>query len=322
MDIKLIEENVDNVLKETNIDFLGEKKIGKVRDIYVVGDKVFLVSTDRHSSFDRNIAFIPLKGQILTQTSFFNFTQTEDIIKNHVLGMPDPNVIMAKKCEVAPVEVILRGFLTGSTQTSIWPRYEAGERDFKDFTLPDGMKKNQKFDIPLITPTTKFEEHDRNLTSQEILDEKYLTPDQWNHIQDISIRLFKRGQEIANERGLILVDTKYEFGFDENNELTLIDEIHTQDSSRYWFADSYQEKFNNNEEPEYFDKEFLRLWFKDNCDPYGDEVLPEAPSEMRAELSRRYIEIYEKLTGEEFQADLSGNIEERIKKNLEKYKNL
>jgi len=317
MDIKLIQDNIDRVLIKTEFTNLGKRIQGKVRDIYVQDDRVLLISTDRHSSFDRNIAHVPFKGQVLTQTSFYNFKQTEDIVPNHIIAMPDPNVIVGKKCTVAPVEVVVRGFITGVTGTALWTRYADGQREFGDFQLPDGMKKNQRLEKPLITPTTKFEEHDRNLTTEEIIDEKMLTVEQWNEIQDIALKLFERGQELAAAKGLILVDTKYEFGYDEDGVLTLIDEIHTQDSSRYWYLDSYEERFENDKEPEYFDKEFLRLWFRENCDPYNDETLPQAPPEMVAELSRRYIEIYEKLSGKEFILDLEGDIAERIEKNLE-----
>lgn len=319
LDLAVIQNNIDRVLTKTEFTNLGERITGKVRDIYVQDDKVLLISTDRHSSFDRNIAYIPFKGQVLTQTSYFNFKQTEDIVPNHIIAMPDPNVIVAKKCTVAPVEVVVRGFITGVTGTALWTRYANGQREFGDFTLPDGMKKNQRLEKPLITPTTKFEAHDRNVTTAEILDEGLLTAKQWDKIQSVALKLFARGQEIATERGLILVDTKYEFGYDEHGVLTLIDEIHTQDSSRYWYLDSYQDRFNNGEEPEYFDKEFLRLWFRENCDPYHDKTLPPAPAEMVAELSRRYIEIYEKLSGSNFEVDLEGSIIERIERNLQQF---
>ncbi len=161
MDITLIQNNIDRILKKTEFTNLGEQITGKVRDVYVQEDKVLLISTDHHSSFDRNIAHIPFKGQVLTQTSFFNLKQTEDIVPNHIIAMPDPNVIVAKKCSVAPIEVVVRGFITGVTSTSLWTRYNDGQRDFIDFQLPNGMKKNQRLEKPLITPTTKFEEHDR-----------------------------------------------------------------------------------------------------------------------------------------------------------------
>ncbi|OGI94996.1 phosphoribosylaminoimidazolesuccinocarboxamide synthase [Candidatus Nomurabacteria bacterium RIFCSPLOWO2_01_FULL_42_17] len=308
-----------NILKETNFKNLGEKYTGKVRDVYNQDDKVILISTDRYSAFDRNLALIPCKGQVLTQISKFWFEQTKDIVKNHALDFPDPNVVVGEKCTVLPVEMIVRGYITGVTSTALWVNYQNGQRDFGDFVLPEGMKKNQKLEKPVITPTTKFEAHDRPLTSKVILDEKMIAPEIWQKICDIALKLFTRGQEVALEKGLILVDTKYEFGLTAGGEVMLIDEIHTPDSSRYWQANSYQKRIAEGLEPENFDKEFLRLWFKDNCDPYKDSVLPEAPKEMVQELSRRYIKIYEQITGLPFKIE-EGNIEERIEKNLEKYK--
>lgn len=305
-------------LKQTDFDWLGKRTQGKVRDIYDDGEKLYLVATDRYSAFDRNLALIPLKGQALTQTSLHNFSQTEDIIQNHVLDNPDPNVVVCKKCQVAPVEVVVRGYLTGVTDTAIWTRYQKGQRDFTDFVLPDGMRKNDALPNHVVTPTTKFEEHDRNLTFSDIIEGKYLTKEKWTEIHDVALKLFARGQEVAKKAGLILVDTKYEFGYDADGALTLIDEVHTQDSSRYWQAASYEERINNGHEPEYFDKEFLRLWFKENCEPYKDKELPDAPEEMRLELARRYVEIYEKLSGQAFSAPDLGPIEERIAENLKK----
>lgn len=316
MNIDKIKEHIDDVLKETNFTNLGEKKVGKVRDIYIAPEHIVLVSTDRHSSFDRNIAFIPFKGEVLNQISLFYFEQTKDIIQNHVISTPDPSVLIAKKCKPLPIEAIVRGYITGVTSTSLWTHYKDGKRDFGNFTLGEGLKKNQKLDEPVFTPSTKFEEHDRTLSPKEIVAEGLLSQDMVTEVERVAKALFKKGQEIALARGLILVDTKYEFGLDENGKLTLIDEIHTPDSSRYWKAESYEERFNKNEEPEYFDKEFLRLWFKDNCDPYKDEILPKAPPEMVAELSRRYIEIYETITGQNFNHDFSQSSIERITNNL------
>ncbi|MBP7006985.1 MAG: phosphoribosylaminoimidazolesuccinocarboxamide synthase, partial [Candidatus Pacebacteria bacterium] len=289
MQIEKIKEHLGDVLRETNFPELGVRKVGKVRDIYIANDKITLISTDRHSSFDRNIAHIPFKGEILNKISLFWFKKTEDIIQNHVLTSPDPAVLVAKKCTPLPIEAVVRGYITGVTGTSLWTHYKDGKRDFGNFTLPEGLKKNQKLAEPVFTPSTKFEEHDRTLSTDEIVSEGLLTKEMVDKVENTAKSLFKRGQEIALTRGLILVDTKYEFGIDDKGELMLIDEIHTPDSSRYWKADSYQERFDKGEELEYFDKEFLRIWFKDNCDPYKDEVLPEAPTELVAELSRRYI---------------------------------
>src|SRR3989344_1686589 len=319
IDLETIKKYIGDVLMETNFTFLGEKKVGKVRDVYVGKDKITLIATDRHSSFDRIIAHIPFKGEVLNRTSLFWFEETRDIIPNHIISTPDPNVVVVKKCKVVPIEMVVRGYITGVTSTSLWTHYQAGKRDFGDFTLPDGMKKNQKLEEPVLTPTTKSEDHDRPLTSGEILKEGIVSKDLWKKMAETAMALFKRGQEVALRRGLLLVDTKYEFGLDEKGELTLIDEIHTTDSSRWWKAISYEGRFNAGEELEYFDKEFLRLWFKDNCDPYKDKVLPKAPEHLVAELSRRYIEIYEMLTGKVFDHDLSQSTLKRITKNLKKY---
>lgn len=306
------------VLKSTDLDFLGPKKIGKVRDIYDLGDRLVLVSTDRHSSFDRIIAHIPLKGQILNQLSAWWFEQTKDIVGNHVRAVPDPNVTVAQKYKMVPVEAVIRGYLTGVTDTAIWTRYSAGQRDFGGLTLPDGMKKNQRLPAPLFDPTTKEDAHDRALSPAQMIAEGFISAALFEKMKTVALAIFARGQEIAARQGLILVDTKYEFGLDERGELVLIDEMHTPDSSRYWQRDSYDERFAANEEPQYFDKEFLRLWFKDNCDPYKDAVLPEAPPELVAEMTRRYVQMYEQIVGEKFTPGETP-IEQRMAKNLRSF---
>jgi len=288
------------VLKETNFTFLGEKKTGKVRDIYAQPDRLILITTDRHSSFDRIIAHIPHKGQVLNRVSAWWFEQTKDIVPNHVIATPDPNVTVGKKMKMVPVEAVMRGYLTGVTDTSIWTRYQNGTRQFGDLVLADGLKKNTKLPHPVFDPTTKEDTHDRAISTEQMVEEGLITKELLEEVKDTATKLFLRGQEVAAERGLILVDTKYEFGTDEDGTLVLIDEIHTPDSSRYWMLDTYEEQLAKGEEPKSFDKEFLRLWFKENCDPYKDEVLPEAPKELVEELSRRYIEMYEKITGETF----------------------
>src|SRR3989338_5863275 len=307
-----------NILEKTNFKNLGEKYTGKVRDVYSQDDKVILISTDRYSAFDRNLALIPSKGQVLTGVSRFWFEHTKDIVQNHVIDFLDQNVVVGKKCKVIPIEMVVRGYITGITGTSLWTLYKKGERNFGDFILPDGMHKNQKLDQVVLTPTTKSEDHDRPLSSKDIIYNGYMTKDLWEKVADISLRLFKRGQEIALKHGLILVDTKYEFGLTDDGKIMLIDEIHTPDSSRYWQAKTYEERIAKGLEPENFDKEFLRLWFKENCDPYKDEVLPEAPADMVEELSRRYIQIYEQITGNAFKVE-TGDIEKRIENNLKKY---
>lgn len=313
-----------DVLTETNFSFLGSRKKGKVRDIYDLPaqagqpERLILISTDRHSSFDRIIAHIPHKGQVLNQVSAWWFERTKDIVLNHVLAIPDPNVTVGKKCKLVPVEAVMRGYLTGVTDTAIWTRYSSGQREFGGVTLPEGMKKNQKLSEPIFDPTTKEESHDRTLSPEEMIAEGFITKELFEKVRTTAIALFKRGQEVAAERGLILVDTKYEFGLDENGGLVLIDEIHTPDSSRYWMLDTYEAQLASMQEPKSFDKEFLRLWFKENSDPYKDEKLPEAPQELVEELSRRYIQMYEKITGEKFVPGEQPIIP-RIERNLKSY---
>jgi len=306
------------ILKETNFDFIGPKVTGKVRDIYDRGDKLVLISTDRHSSFDRIIAHIPWKGQVLNQVSAHWFDITKDIVPNHVIATPDPNVTVARKCKLVPVEAVVRGYLTGVTDTAIWTRYGKGQRDFGGIALPEGVKKNQKLPRPLFDPTTKEAGHDRVLTPAQMIAEGFITPELFERIKATALKLFARGQEVAASHGLILVDTKYEFGTDESGNLVLIDEIHTPDSSRYWKLDSYQSRFAAGEEPEYFDKEFLRLWFIKNSNPYGDAKLPDAPADLVAELSRRYIEMYEQITSERFRHGETPVLA-RIERNLKSY---
>lgn len=318
---EIIKASLKNCLTETKFNGLGEFKKGKVRDTYIQPDKLILITTDRQSAFDRILASVPFKGQVLNQVSAFWFEQTKDIIGNQIIAVPDPNVTVAKKCKVFPVEVVVRGYLTGSTDTSAWTAYKNGERLFCGNVLPEGMKKNQKFAEPIITPTTKSDEHDEKISAKEIVEKDLVVKEKWDIIAKAALAIFKRGQEIAAKNGLILVDTKYEFGEDEKGNILLIDEVHTPDSSRYWIAKTYEERLSRGEEPENIDKEFLRLWFVKNCDPYKDKVLPEAPEELVIELSSRYIQLYEMITGKEFQfPDTSISIKDRIIKNLEKYK--
>src|ERR1051326_2239536 len=243
MDKNLIEQKyIDRVLEKTDFQKIGQRRQGKVRDVYTQPDKIILVSTDRYSAFDRNLALIPFKGQVLTQVSRWWFEKTADIIQNHLMESQDPNVVVVKKCKVIPIEMVVRGYITGVTGTSLWTLYKDGQRDFGDFVLPDGMKKNQKLNEPVLTPTTKDDTHDRPLTTKDILEQKIVPEELWKQLANTAIKLFKRGQELALEHGLILVDTKYEFGLTDDGKLMLIDEIHTPDSSRYWQGASYWAK--------------------------------------------------------------------------------
>src|SRR3989344_636214 len=222
----------------------GRKHQGKVRDSYILKNKRIFITTDRQSAFDKVLGLIPFKGQVLTQLSAFWFKKTKDIIQNHLISVPDPNVMIVKNCQVVPIEMVVRGYITGVTDTSIWGSYKKGERVIYGIKFPEGLKKNQKLPKPVITPTTKAEKgHDERLTEEDILKRKIVTPIIWKQMKKAALALFQRGREICDKAGIILVDTKYEFGLDENGKLMLIDEIHTPDSSRYWVKKTYQERF-------------------------------------------------------------------------------
>jgi phosphoribosylaminoimidazole-succinocarboxamide synthase len=302
---------------ETNLN-IGKKYVGKVRDTYDLGDKLILISTDRQSAFDRILASIPHKGEVLNLTSAWWFEKTQHIIPNHVLSVPDPRVTVAKKCEIFPIEFVIRGYITGTTSTSAWTNYEKGVRDFCGNLLDEGLQKNQKFKNTIITPTTK-DKHDTSITPDEIISSGRMSKEEWEYVKRKSFELFNFGQMVAKENGLILVDTKYEFGKDKSGDIILCDEIHTPDSSRYWIANSYEERFAKGQEPENIDKEFLRLWFRDNCDPYNDRELPAAPPELVSELSKRYVQLYEMITGREFEYSKDDMVMDRIKKNLNRF---
>jgi len=315
-DTRQIAAQLSNCLDDTSFLNINGRKKGKVRDSYDLGNTLLLITTDRQSAFDRILASIPFKGQVLNQVSAFWFNETRDIVPNHVLSIPDPNVTLAKKCTVFPIEFVVRGYLTGSTDTSAWTIYKKGERVICGNVLPDGMLKNQKFAAPILTPTTKSDEHDESISAEEIVARGIIDEATWKKLERIAFALFKRGTEIAASHGLILVDTKYELGLDEDGTITLIDEIHTPDSSRYWIAGSYEERLRAGQEPENIDKEFLRLWFRDHCDPYNDKVLPKAPDELIIELSARYIKLYEMITGLDFSVNVAEPLQERMKRNL------
>lgn len=289
--------------------------VGKVRDRYDLGDSLALVTTDRQSGFDRMLAKVPFKGQVLNLTSAYWFEETKHIISNHVIKIPHPNVTIAKKCTPFPIEFVARSYMTGSTSTSIWKNYSNGVRNYCGHELPDGMTKNQKLSSNLLTPTTKEEEHDRPISAEDVVKEGWMTKEDFDKCGEAALAIFALGQKISAERGLILVDTKYEFGKDEEGNILLIDEVHTPDSSRYWLAASYEKRIAEGLEPENIDKEFLRLWFTKNCDPYNDEVLPDAPKDLVTELSRRYISLYEMITSKEF--EFTEGSEDTIAQNIQ-----
>ncbi|WP_448949990.1 phosphoribosylaminoimidazolesuccinocarboxamide synthase [Labrys neptuniae] len=295
---------------------------GKVRENYDLADgRRIIIATDRLSAFDRAIASIPGKGQVLTQTARYWFEETGDICPNHVLDYPDPNVVVARKLTILPVEIVVRGYLAGTTGTSILTLYKQGQRAMYGTSLPDGLRDNQALPAAIITPTSKAFDggHDEPLSAEEILAKGLLSQRQWDEVSAYALALFARGQAMAAERGLILADTKYEFGTDNEGRIVLADEIHTPDSSRYWFAGSYAERFAAGEKPESFDKDFVRNWVAARCDPYK-EAIPPIPAELIAETSKVYIRAYETITGRSFEPPAGKPAPlERIRRNLAGY---
>ena len=316
------------VLSHARIPELPNPYFGKVRDCYdLAADAIhpngrrILIASDRISAFDRILAAIPYKGQILTQIARFWFDRTADILPNHVLSYPDPNVVIGQRLTILPVEVVVRGYLAGSTSTSVLTQYKQGQRAMYGHVLPDGMRDNQILARPIITPTSKaFDgDHDAPLTASDILSQGLLTADQWDEVSTAALALFARGQQMAAERGLILVDTKYEFGTDQNGKVLIADEIHTPDSSRYWIASGYEAAFERGTRPPSFDKDVIRSWVAARCDPYHDP-LPEIPAEMIAATSAVYVQAYEAITGQTFAPDLSGDaVLDRVRTALQPY---
>jgi phosphoribosylaminoimidazole-succinocarboxamide synthase len=309
---------IPSALKETNLP-LANKQTGKVRDWYdLPNEQRLIVTTDRLSAFDIILAAVPFKGQVLNQLSAWWFEQTQDIIPNHIVSLPDPNVSVVRVAEPILVEVIVRGYITGVTSTALWYRYSLGERDIYGYQFTEGLQKNALLPEPIITPTTKGGEtgHDERLTCAEVVEKGLLDAKTWNQVQAAALAIFKRGQELARKAGLILVDTKYEFGLAADGSVVLIDEVHTPDSSRFWKADSYEARFAAGEDPENFDKEFVRIAYADKG-YRGDGEAPSMPDELWSAASERYITIYELLTGKTFEAGIYP-IEPRLVDNLKK----
>ena len=304
-----------DVLKQTfpglDLDFLGPKRSGKVRDIYERDEQLIIITTDRLSAFDHILGLVPFKGQVLNQLAAFWFEETRDIVANHFLESPDPNVTIGRKCRPLPVEVVVRGFISGVTRTSLWYRYSQGERYIYGMEFPDGLSKNEQLPQPIITPTTKAEKggHDELITSREIVEKCLVDGELWEKVCAAALALFARGQEVAARGGLLLVDTKYEFGLNDEGELLLIDEIHTPDSSRFWTVKSYEDvrtgsgqqssKGQKVVEPENYDKEFVRLAYAERG-YIGDGPPPPLADDLAAQASQRYIGCYELLTGRTF----------------------
>jgi phosphoribosylaminoimidazole-succinocarboxamide synthase len=312
----------DFTLAEAAIPELPNHYRGKVRDNYDLPDgRRILIASDRISAFDVNLAVIPLKGQVLTQIARFWFEATKDICPNHVLDYPDPNVLVGRRLNMMPVEFVVRDYLAGTTSTSILQMYKRSQRSLYGHAFPDGMRDNQKLEKTIVTPTTKAGqgEHDAPLSGEDIVSGKLLTKEQWNDASGLALELFARGVRLAAQNGLILVDTKYEFGLDEDGRIVLADEIHTPDSSRYWRADTYAQRFEKGEAPDTFDKDFIRRWVTERCDPYKDPV-PPVPQEIILETAATYLNAYEKITGRPFVLpDPATRPLARIRENLRQY---
>lgn len=311
---------LSHCLAKTDFPQLGEKYEGKVRDNYTKDGRRILIVTDRLSAFDRIICTIPFKGQVLNQMAQFWFTHTKDICGNHVIDFPDPNVVLAKQCKPLAVEMVVRAYLTGTTSTSIWHHYSQGGRHFCGNPLPDGLRKDQKLEKPILTPSTKAEkgDHDESVAPKVLLERGILTAAQWDYLARVSLALFARGQEIAAKQGIILVDTKYEFGLNADGEIVLIDEIHTPDSSRFWIASTYEDHFQKGEDQDNLNKEYLRLWLSERG-YRGEGPVPEIPDDVKIETARRYIDAFEKITGQVFVAEPCEDVLVRIEKNLALY---
>jgi phosphoribosylaminoimidazole-succinocarboxamide synthase len=306
VDTQALRTALRTTLERTDLGALGAKYEGKVRDNYTTKDgRRFIVVTDRISAFDRVLGTLPLKGQVLNRLAAFWFERTASVAPNHMLSMPDPNVLVARECTPLPVEMVMRAYVTGVTSTSVWTHYARGERVFCGHRLPDGLRKNERLPVPILTPSTKAEkgDHDVSASREEILAMGRMSARDFDAAAEIVARLFEHGQRWCAARGLVLVDTKYELGRDAKGEIVVIDEIHTPDSSRFWFSDSYAERFDRGEDPESFDKEYVRRYLA-GIGFTGDGPIPPIPDDVRVEASRRYIEAFERITGTDFVPDL------------------
>ncbi len=316
LDTISIEQLLPTAFRESNLSIVG-KESGKVRDWYpLVDGRRLIITTDRLSAFDRVLSSVPFKGQVLNELAAWWFDQTADVVANHKIAVPDPNALLCVEAHPLPVEVIVRGYITGVTTTALWYRYSLGERDIYGYKFPEGLQKNDRLPEPIITPTTKGGPtgHDERLTCDEVVETGLLGRELWDEVQTAALAIFKRGQKVAAKAGLILVDTKYEFGLDPKGRLLLIDEVHTPDSSRFWKSNSYAERIAAGDEPENFDKEFVRLAFAEQG-YRGDGVPPTVPDSLWATASQRYITIYEMLTGQPFVPG-SYPVEPRLTENL------
>jgi phosphoribosylaminoimidazole-succinocarboxamide synthase len=316
VDPKLLEAQCSRTLERTDFQGLGKRIEGKVRDSYVKDGKRTLVATDRISAFDRVLGTIPFKGQVLNQLAAFWFERTREVAPNHVLSVPDPNVTVGRECRGLPLEFVVRGYLTGVTDTSIWTAYSRGDRVYCGHRLPEGLRKHERLPRPLLTPTTKAEQgaHDELISRDAAIAQGLIDAALYDRAETMVLRLFAEGQQWAEKQGLILVDTKYELGLDDAGTLTVIDEIHTPDSSRYWYLDTYERAMADAADPKAMDKEFVRRWYAQQG--YKGEGTPPALTDaVRCEAAQRYIETYERITGLGFVADPEPPLD-RIRRNL------
>jgi len=316
IDPRLLAEQCERTLERTDFAGLGERIEGKVRDSYCQGGRRTIVVTDRVSCFDRVVGTLPFKGQVLNEIAAFWFEATSGIAPNHLLEVPDPNVSLVKECRPLPVEFVMRAYLTGSTSTSIWTAYARGDRSYCGHQLPEGLRKHEPLPRPILTPTTKAPqgEHDALTSREEILASGAVDASVYAEAERMTGALFAEGRRHAASRGLILVDTKYEIGQDESGRLVVIDEIHTPDSSRYWYRDRYEQALSQGRDPEALDKEYVRRWLQEQG-YRGDGPSPELPLDVRCEAARRYIEAFETITGRDFEPDTEPPVE-RIRRAL------
>jgi phosphoribosylaminoimidazole-succinocarboxamide synthase len=316
IDVSLLREQCNQTLERTDFPELGQRLEGKVRDSYVRGDRRTIIVSDRVSCFDVVVGTLPFKGQVLNQVAAFWFEKTRGIAPNHLLSVPDPAVSIVKECRILPVEFVMRAYLTGVTSTSIWTAYARGERVYCGHRLPDGLRKHERLPKPLLTPTTKAAHgsHDEVASRDELIARGLIGREQFDAAAALAARLFEAGSRFAESRGLILVDTKYELGFDGQGALTVVDEIHTPDSSRYWYRDRYEVALSQGRDPEALDKEYLRRWLVD-AGYRGEGPVPEIPTDVRCEAARRYIEAFEQVTGRAFDPNTEPPLP-RIRRNL------
>lgn len=309
-------EGLRNTLEGTSFNELGRKYEGKVRDCYIKDGKRTIVVTDRISAFDRVLGTLPFKGQVLNGVAAWWFEETKSIVPNHVVDVPDPNVMVGVECEPLPVEMVVRAYITGVTSTSMWTHYSQGKRVFCGHELPDGLRKHQRLPQPILTPSTKAEkgDHDVSVSRDEILAMGRVSAEDFDRAASYAMSLFAHGQKVCAERGLILVDTKYEFGRTSDGDIVVIDEIHTPDSSRFWYAASYDARFAAGEDPESFDKEYVRRWLAGQG-YRGDGPIPTIPDEIRIEASRRYIQACDEIRGTAFVPEMTDPLP-RIARNL------